>query len=63
MNDENVLNAKKTIEEELEKVGGRIVLRKSGTEPVIRVLVEAKEKEICTKYANQLADIIFKLGV
>ena len=63
INDVNVLDAKKTIEEELEKVGGRIVLRKSGTEPVIRVLVEAKEKEICTKYANQLADIIFKLGV
>lgn len=58
MNDETVLNEKNKIEKELEKIGGRIVLRKSGTEPVIRVLVEAKEKEICVKYANQLAEII-----
>ena len=63
LNDEKVQEETKKIEEELDKLGGRIVLRKSGTEPVIRVLVEAKEKEICTKYANQLADIIRELGV
>ena len=58
MNDDSVLEEKKNIEEELEKIGGRIVLRKSGTEPVIRVLVEAKEKDVCVKYANQLVDVI-----
>ena len=63
LNDEKVQKETKKIEDELNKLDGRIVLRKSGTEPVIRVLVEAKEKEICTKYANQLADIIRELGV
>lgn len=62
MNDERVLKEKNIIEEELNKIGGRIVLRKSGTEPVIRVLVEAKEKDICVKYANQLANIIRETG-
>ena len=62
LNDEKVQEETKKVEEELEKVGGRLVLRKSGTEPLIRVLVEAKEKEICTKYANQLADVIKSIG-
>ncbi len=58
MEDEEVLAKKKEIEEELDKSGGRIVLRKSGTEPVVRVLVEAKEKDACDKFANQVADFI-----
>ncbi len=58
INDEKIKVAYKNAEAELEKIGGRIILRKSGTEPVIRVLTEAKEKEICDKYANQVADVI-----
>ncbi|MBR3281506.1 MAG: phosphoglucosamine mutase [Clostridia bacterium] len=58
INDEKIKVAYKNAEAELEKIGGRIILRKSGTEPIIRVLTEAKEKEICDKYANQVADVI-----
>ena len=37
---------------------GRLVLRKSGTEPLIRVMVEAKEKSASVKLANRLAEVI-----
>ena len=31
---------------------GRILVRESGTEPVIRVMVEAESEEICQKYVR-----------
>ena len=31
---------------------GRILLRKSGTEPVVRVMVEAQSDEVCRKYVD-----------
>jgi phosphoglucosamine mutase len=37
---------------------GRVVLRASGTEPVIRVMVEAQEQAAATRYANELADVV-----
>ncbi len=37
---------------------GRLVLRKSGTEPLIRVMVEAKEKSASVTLANRLAEVI-----
>ena len=58
LNDEKVKAETSAVEKELEELDGRLVLRKSGTEPVIRVLVEAKEKETCVKYANRLVDVI-----
>lgn len=33
---------------------GRILVRESGTEPVIRVMVEAESKEMCQKYADSV---------
>lgn len=33
---------------------GRILVRESGTEPVIRVMVEAESKEICQKYVDMV---------
>ena len=37
---------------------GRILVRESGTEPVIRVMVEASTDEICEKYVDQVIDVI-----
>ena len=41
---------------------GRILVRESGTEPVIRVMVEAPEKEICEKYVAHVVDVIRSKG-
>lgn len=39
---------------------GRIVLRASGTEPVVRIMVEAKTEEIASEVCESIADIIRK---
>ena len=41
---------------------GRILVRESGTEPVIRVMVEAGTDEICEKYVDGVIDVIRKKG-
>ena len=47
-----------------EKLGdtGRILLRKSGTEPLVRIMVEAQTDEECEKYANEIKDKILELS-
>ena len=42
---------------------GRILVRESGTEPVIRVMVEAATDELCEKYVDQVIDVIEKEGL
>lgn len=37
---------------------GRILLRESGTEPVIRVMVEAASDELCEKYVDQMIQVM-----
>ena len=37
---------------------GRVLIRPSGTEPVIRVMVEAATDELCNQYVEQLAAVI-----
>ena len=37
---------------------GRLLLRKSGTEPVVRVMAEAADSETCAAYAQEMADAI-----
>lgn len=37
---------------------GRILVRPSGTEPLVRVMVEAKTDELCQQYANQIVDVV-----
>ena len=42
---------------------GRILVRESGTEPVIRVMVEASTDELCAKYVNQVIDVMEQQGL
>ena len=41
---------------------GRIIVRESGTEPVLRVMVEAATEEICRKYVYEVIDILKMKG-
>ena len=53
---------KKAIEDvEKEFAGnGRVVIRPSGTEPLVRVMIEGEEQEYITKRAKEIADLIEK---
>ena len=42
---------------------GRILLRESGTEPVVRVMVESLTEEMCESYAQEVVDVILKEGL
>ncbi|MCY7920057.1 phosphoglucosamine mutase, partial [Bacillus vallismortis] len=37
---------------------GRILVRPSGTEPLVRVMAEAKTKELCDEYVNRIAEVV-----
>ena len=52
-----VVEAVKKVEEALGD-DGRILVRESGTEPLIRVMVEAATNEICEDYVNQVIEVI-----
>lgn len=41
---------------------GRILLRQSGTEPVVRVMVEASSLETCETYVNQVIQVMEEKG-
>ena len=61
LNDEAI---KSCIQEISEKLGddGRILVRPSGTEPLIRVMVEAENDELCHKYVYEVIDLIKAKG-
>lgn len=60
-NDPEVKQAVKEVEEALGNQG-RILVRESGTEPVVRVMVEASTDEICQEYVLKVVNIIKKNG-
>lgn len=57
MEDSEILAECKKVEKEL-KGNGRILLRASGTENLIRVMVEASNDELTDKYCEQVAKIV-----
>ena len=60
-NDPDVQAAVKKVADELGE-DGRILVRESGTEPVIRVMVEAGSDEVCEKYVDQVIEVITAKG-
>ncbi len=41
---------------------GRALLRKSGTEPVVRIMIEASAMKLCEEYAGMIAKVIAERG-
>ena len=53
----------KTAIEKLEKEfagNGRVLIRPSGTEPLVRVMIEGKDKKVIEEKARNIADLIEK---
>ena len=61
MNDVKVLKTKDEVEAELNG-NGRVLLRKSGTEPLIRVMAEAETDEKCREAVEKIVDTIRAAG-
>lgn len=61
---QNDLVVQAAVEEVAQKLGntGRILVRESGTEPVIRVMVEASDEEVCQQCVDSVVDVIYKQG-
>ncbi len=60
MNNEKLNNRIKELENELGE-DGRILVRASGTEPMVRVMVEAKTDDICIRLSSELEGIVNNL--
>ena len=60
-NDPDVKNAVAAVSDRL-GTEGRILVRESGTEPVIRVMVEAGSNEICEQYVDEVIEVITRKG-
>jgi len=58
--DKTILAAAAAVEEELDG-RGRVLLRPSGTEPVVRVMVEGENGDLVATKAKQLAEIVEKI--
>lgn len=58
-NDSDVRAAVRRVEDALGN-DGRILVRPSGTEPLIRVMVEAPEDSLCEKYVDEVVEVLKK---
>ena len=56
-NNENLNQALSVVKDELAD-RGRVLIRKSGTEPLVRVMVESIDLDLANKSANQLAEAL-----
>ncbi|WP_392552027.1 phosphoglucosamine mutase [Orbus wheelerorum] len=59
LNHPEVINVIKEVESLLEHKG-RVLIRKSGTEPLIRVMVEGQDAQLVSEYAQKIADVVKK---
>lgn len=61
---QNDTDVKAAVEKVAEALGndGRILVRESGTEPVVRVMVEAGSQELCVKYVDEVIEVIKSKG-
>ncbi len=54
--------AEKAVIEKLINGKGRVLLRESGTEPVVRIMIESESEHHCIEYAERIADKLVKGG-
>ena len=57
LNDEHINNEVKIVSDLLDN-NGRILVRPSGTEPLVRVMVEAESDEVCHTMVYRIVDLI-----
>ena len=60
----NDADVQKAVDEVAQQLGndGRILIRESGTEPVIRVMVEAKTDQLAEEFVDRVVNVIKKKG-
>lgn len=61
MNDNDVLEELARIEKKIDG-NGRVLLRESGTEPVIRIMIEGEDINLCKEYADSIKRVIVERG-
>ena len=62
LNDEDVKAAVKSAEDALGS-DGRVLVRPSGTEPLLRIMAEAKTKELCSKHIADIEKVVRDKGM
>ncbi len=69
VSDKAAVMGNKKVQAEVERItealgeSGRILLRESGTEPVIRVMVEAETQDLCEQYVSDMVNLIYAEGL
>lgn len=57
LENERIQEEIRAVEKEMDG-NGRVLVRPSGTEPLIRVMAEAPSQELCTQYVNRIVDVV-----
>ncbi|WP_028402096.1 phosphoglucosamine mutase [Ectobacillus panaciterrae] len=57
LENERIQEEIRAVEKEMDG-NGRVLVRPSGTEPLIRVMAEAPSQELCAQYVNRIVDVV-----